>query len=367
MPKFLTNGMVVIANRHCSLPKSLPATHPAYVPHSLSPPPLIVCYFNQDMLMHYHPGAMLKGKWSCCQQRRKTSLGCQPTYHLLTRSSSRYAQMRRRDTLTGGLGHRRTKTTVHSFEDRCSVASGTHHDVEAAAAQVQGRGLSNSCFDLSQHPPHKLDTFAQDISSHRDSRQSTEPTGSVGIESITLTQVSLADAGALAAGSEEVDSGVSLEFAVGEEQEVSKRSSRCQVAPEASHAQLLSHFPTHYPSPQEPEHKTVPGTRTRGNSLGNECFPGSQNPPPVPSRYRNSTPTTSASFHGSASFSLSVTPISESQEPWARKMKHSQTFMATSLIVPSAQHCKLSSSMSALCQPLISPRISHTDPNTVHV
>lgn len=45
--------------------------------------------------MHYHPGAFTKNGWSCCKQRHKPTLGCQPTYYLLTRSSSRYAQMRR--------------------------------------------------------------------------------------------------------------------------------------------------------------------------------------------------------------------------------------------------------------------------------
>lgn len=145
--------------------------------------------------MHYHPGAMLKGKWSCCQQKKKTSLGCQPTYHLLTRSSSRYARMRRKDTLTGSVGHGRSNTTGHSFVDRRLVVSGTLNDVQAAVSPVQGRGLSNSCFDLTQQPPHQLDTFAQDVASPRNSRESTEPAGSVGIESINFTQVCLADAG----------------------------------------------------------------------------------------------------------------------------------------------------------------------------
>lgn len=45
--------------------------------------------------MHYHPGAYGKTGWTCCQQRHKPTLGCQPTNYLLTRSSSRYADMRR--------------------------------------------------------------------------------------------------------------------------------------------------------------------------------------------------------------------------------------------------------------------------------
>ena len=319
------------------------------------------CYFNQDMLMHYHPGALLKGKWSCCQQRNRTSLGCQPTYHLLTRSSSRYAQMRRRDTLSSSHGHRRSKTG-RSFEDRRSVASGTQNDADAVQVEgMSGAGLSNSCFDLTQRPPHKLDTFAQDIPpSRRSSRQSTEPSGSVGIDSITLTRVSLVDTGALDAGSEEMESGTSSEPKEGGPSRDENRSSRCQVAPE------MSHFPIHSLRPLEPEQKAVPGTRPRGKSLGNGGFPSSQREgshPPFPSRYRSSVPTTSASFHGI----FSVTPIGEHQEPGASRMKHSQTFVATSSIIPSAQHCKLSSSMSALCQPLISPRISHTDPNIIHV
>ena len=63
------------------------------------------------MLMHYHPGIYIKRRWSCCQSRDKVTLGCQPTFHLLTRSSSRYADMRRRDTLLTCSTRKRKNST----------------------------------------------------------------------------------------------------------------------------------------------------------------------------------------------------------------------------------------------------------------
>ena len=74
-----------------SLPKYL-----CTISLSFFPP---ACYFNQDMLMHYHPGSYTRSKWSCCKQRNRQTLGCEPTYYLLSRSSSRYAEMRRRDNI----------------------------------------------------------------------------------------------------------------------------------------------------------------------------------------------------------------------------------------------------------------------------
>ena len=67
------------------------------------------------MLMHYHPGVFSKGHWSCCQSREKVALGCQPTFHLLTRSSSRYADMRRRDTLLTRSTRRRKNHSTYSL------------------------------------------------------------------------------------------------------------------------------------------------------------------------------------------------------------------------------------------------------------
>ena len=75
------------------------------------------------MLMHYHSGAFIKNSWTCCGTKDKTALGCQPTYFLLTKSSSRYADLRRKDTLTRKPSlkqtpmHRSTEN-IHCIEDR---------------------------------------------------------------------------------------------------------------------------------------------------------------------------------------------------------------------------------------------------------
>ena len=95
----------------------------------------VECQGNSDMLMHYHSGAF-KNSWTCCGSRDKTALGCQPTYFLLTKSSSRYADLRRKDTLTRKPSlkqtpmHRSTEN-IHCIEDRpmssCAVRKDHPH------------------------------------------------------------------------------------------------------------------------------------------------------------------------------------------------------------------------------------------------
>lgn len=73
--------------------------------------------------MHYHSGAFVKNSWTCCVSRDKTALGCQPTYFLLTKSSSRYADLRRKDTLTRKPSLKQTPMhcsteNLHTIEDR---------------------------------------------------------------------------------------------------------------------------------------------------------------------------------------------------------------------------------------------------------
>ena len=87
------------------------------------------------MLMHYHSGAF-KNSWTCCGSKDKTALGCQPTYFLLTKSSSRYADLRRKDTLTRKPSlkqtpmHRSTEN-IHCVEDRpmssCAIRKDQPH------------------------------------------------------------------------------------------------------------------------------------------------------------------------------------------------------------------------------------------------
>jgi len=83
----------------------------------------VECQLNADMLMHYHSGAFVKGCWTCCASKDKTALGCQPTYFLLTKSSSRYADLRRKDTLTRKPSLKQTPMhcsteNLHIIEDR---------------------------------------------------------------------------------------------------------------------------------------------------------------------------------------------------------------------------------------------------------
>lgn len=307
--------------------------------------------------MHYHPGALIKNKWTCCQQRGKTSLGCQPTYHLLTRSSSRYAQMRRRDTLTSSQNSRRRSKAVSMCSERRSIASGVHNGVVEIAAEVHGRpglGLSNSCMNLVDQPAHKPEVFSPEVpSSQRSSRISTEP--SVSMCSITLRRVSVSDA-LSEPGSEAESSGNSMQRV--DRQQEPKRRSRSQVAPEVNPTPPLLHFPSRL----EAEQKAVPQPRPRGSSLGNNTLILQQeNPPPVPPRNRH--PPSS----GSISFSPSVTPITEDSEIGARGMKHSKTFIVSSSISNSRYQYKLSSSMSTLPRATIAPRLSNTDPNVIHV
>lgn len=82
----------------------------------------IACHFNHDMLMHFHPGAYTKTGWSCCHQRHKPTLGCQPTYYLLTRSSSRYAEMRRAQRISR-RSNTRPYSTPHRSSDLCEKES----------------------------------------------------------------------------------------------------------------------------------------------------------------------------------------------------------------------------------------------------
>lgn len=94
------------------------------------------------MLMHYHPGSYAKTRWSCCQQRTRQSLGCQPTYYLLTRSSSRYAEMRRNQRLS-----RRSQVRRYSAPHRATLDVVPYINEETTPIH-QGSGRSTSCDNL---------------------------------------------------------------------------------------------------------------------------------------------------------------------------------------------------------------------------
>lgn len=113
------------------------------------------CYFNQDMLMHYHPGILIKNKWDCCHQNGKTALGCQPSYHLLTRSSSRYAQMRRKDTL---YSFNSKRSSGHQTEMRRSTVCAERPVSERSKNII---AVSNSCVNLTSCIPNALESLNQ--------------------------------------------------------------------------------------------------------------------------------------------------------------------------------------------------------------
>lgn len=326
------------------------------------------CYFNSDMLMHHHPGALLKNKWSCCEQQGKTALGCQPTYHLLTRSSSRYAQIRRRDTLTSSQNsRRRSKTTSGFTAERTSIASGVHNEVRAVPEMYTkpGGGLSNSCVDLMHHPPHKLETFSPSPSSRRSSRQSTEPSVSLG--NITLARVSVLTS---EGGGEDCDN-CDRETEGGTEVQkrevvTEKKRSKSQVAPETLNLTSPLTEPFELESSSS---ETVKSRPRRGFSLnGGEVmqpFGGrGQTLPRMPPRHRQLPPT--SSFSGSITFIPSVTTIVEKCST-ARGLTHSKTFVSPTRPTCSPQLRNISCSTSALTKPLIEPRISDTNPNVIHV
>lgn len=102
--------------------------------------------------MHYHSGVFTKNRWSCCLNRSKLGLGCQPTFHLLTRSSSRYADMRRRDTLV-----QRQRAPWKRNHTSTSLRTSQSYRVFHNSTQTQGI-RSNSCSDLfsCQAPAQKL-------------------------------------------------------------------------------------------------------------------------------------------------------------------------------------------------------------------
>lgn len=386
------------------------------------------CYFNRDMLMHYHPGAMIKGKWTCCSQQGKTTLGCQPTYHLLTRSSSRYAQMRRRDTLTG-TGHRRPRNSTgpYSTLDRQSLANCSHiGELDGGGHMVQGKpgqGLSNSCMNLTvRASQHGVESFAAsddavdgDLASQRSSRVSTDH--SVGMDSITLTRIAMPETtpigfegpgGECEGQSADLDRSGSERRLSQTRQHGSKRHSRSQVAPEPETSTPVKHFPLCRSHPLELEHKSLtlpnPKSKSRIKSIESQRYvnsmelahEGSPAPHPVPPprhhRRHHPTATTPNSLTGSVHYipankqSNDTMALANPQEndkscdsdgDNTGRMKHSHTFavqcrnqavsraIEQHLAPQMAKNC--SQSMNALSKPMIEPKFSLTNPNVVHV
>ena len=355
--------------------------------------------------MHFHPGALIKSKWSCCGQRGKTTLGCQPTYHLLTRSSSRYAQMRRRDTLTsnssGSQKRRRNQSCPYSTIDRqslttCSQASAQNSD--GASQSKPGQGLSNSCMNLTSVAPHRAESFATDDGrlSQRSSRVSTDH--SVGVDSITLTRVSVVETTPTRFDGECDLSGSEPCVAQIQQQGGFKRNSRSQVAPELEGSLPVKHFSSSCSHPLEVEHKslTLPNPKSKShrrvqrylNSIesSNETSPPRPTPPPRHRRHHLATADSAltGSIHVIPTAKTSHEPPSLPQDDQhcdvsveSGRLKHSHTFVVhcrteavcTAIeqqqLKPRAKNC--SQSMNALTKPVIEPKFSLTNPNIVHL
>ena len=313
--------------------------------------------------MHYHPGALLRNCWSCCKQTGKTSLGCQPTYHLLTRSSSRYAQMRRKDTLTSSQGSqgRRSKSSSVPREERMSQTPvpGARMEEEGGGSG-SGRGLSNSCFDL---PRRQIQNSFEPVSASMEggsrcsSQLSTEPSISMGC--ITLTRLSLSESATPLAPPLPTPPTGKTEVAgrspvVGAEGKVGGvKRNRVQIAPEYT-----------------------PTIRSR------QTFPSSESQPHL--AHRTTIPVLPDRFSHSASLHFTT---SSGHTP-SQTTPTGQTRPVLAAASPVAYHClteprrsrqkihpgppppsQLSTSMSHLWpqKPVLEPKVSVTDPNTIHV
>ena len=303
-----------------------------------TPSPLLsACYFNKEMAMHYHPGALLRNRWSCCRQHGKTSLGCQPTYHLLTRSSSRYAQMRRKDTLTsshGSHGRRSKSTSLSRGEGRSATPEPRARE---EARRSGSRGLSNSCCDLThKQVQNRFDepTAADTVSRHS-SQLSNEPSISVGC--ITLTRVSLSELGgqpfsppASTHVAKIGHPGRSKVVSTEGKSEGKSKGNRMQVAPEIT------------------------------SGIHSRAFPLSESHPHLPPR----APFTALPNRFTQSASTHFTPPSSHvtnyhclTEP--RRSRHSKT--------EGTANTQLSASTSLFPpKPVLEPKVSATDPNTIH-
>lgn len=359
------------------------------------------CYFNRDMLMHYHPGAFVKSKWTCCQHHTRTTLGCQPTYHLLTRSSSRYAQMRRKDTLTnssnsqhqGRVGSRdrhssgrRSAATNQAISTDLEGAPGNDAIVDPKPNQ-RALGLSNSFMELSIHPPNTEEVFAlgsppPTATSKRSSKNSNEL--SIGVGSMVLTRVSL--------HSSEVEDGEKSRPQSGSfsltpkciRSERGRMTSRSQIGPAWPTSTPVSSNLSQYRKSYEHEfNKTLPRSfksRSRDSanwklgegrgSLGEEGpLPF---PPLIPKKGESGgqphyPPTVSSPIasHTSQASPADFSPSSNS------KMKHGGLEgTATEPRATGKLHTRtygFSQSMGALTKPLIEPKVSNSNPNVIHV
>ena len=295
--------------------------------------------------MHFHPGALFRNRWSCCQQQGRTSLGCQPTYHLLTRSSSRYAQMRRKDTLSSSSSSGRRRSKSGSIP-RDEQVSGPPDSLQVPADDPSSscRGLSNSCFDLTHKQIHNQfeapETESQ-TESQRCSQHSTEPSISMGC--ITLTHLSLHETAMPPSPFlPPVDPVTNTDTQRSPLLQGKNRRSRVQVAPENA----ADVTPKSFPSSESQPHLTY------------------TSPYPVPpNRFTHSV---SAQF---PTITLTNSPAHVKEYQYLtvpRNSRRVKTYLGT--VSPSVWQNQLSNSLNTLpAKPVLEPKISVTDPNTIHV
>lgn len=349
--------------------------------------------------MHYHPGAFMKNKWTCCQQRVRTILGCQPTYHLLTRSSSRYAQMRRKDTLTGSTNSQRwARGGSRGSRFANTTASTDIEDTLCSEVRSSGHMLSNSFVELSLHPHHSESVFtlssppATNSGSRRSSKNSTEH--SVGVGTMVLTRVSVSDA---AGETEEEEDGISsrsLSQSSTPKHSKSERvrmGSRSQIGP-AWHigSSPISRSRSERGHSYEMEHRTLPSSfksrppltglnnswdhslksEERGDPVGEE---DAQPVPPPRLKKGLYSPTISSLVGSSLRSPLPVqrsppSPSSRTLPNTPAKLNHSRTFVMDPRVKNlQSEGYGFSQSMGALAKPLIEPKLSMSNPNVIHV
>ena len=326
---------------------------------TLSVLPRTACYFNKEMMMHYHPGALLRNSWTCCKQTGKTSLGCQPTYYLLTRSSSRYAQMRRKDTLTSSQGSqgRKSKSTSVPREERMSrtpVPSRGGGEEEEGGGRGSGRGLSNSCFDLTRRQiqnSFEPVLASVEVESRCSSQLSTEPSISMGC--ITLTRLSLSESATplsppIPTPKMEV---AGRSPVVGAEGKGVVKRNRVQVAPEYTPTiRSRITFPSSESQPHLAHQTTLPVLPNRFTHSASSQFTTSGHTP------SQATPTGQTK-------PLLPPPVAYhclTEPRRSRRKTHPG---------PPPPPSTLSTSLSHLCpqKPVLEPKVSVTDPNTIHV
>ena len=328
--------------------------------------PFLACYFNQDMLMHYHPGILIKNKWNCCHQTGKPALGCQPSYHLLTRSSSRYAQMRRKDTLYSVNSKCTHQTELMRRSTVCAERLGSERASKMIAA-------SNSCVNLTSCMPNTIEPLTR------------------GADACTAMT---ADAVAQRPHSHDGGHSLASSYSHEDDQESARALSPPQegahiLSPpqEGAHILSLPQEGAHILSPpqegahilslpQEGAHILSPpqeGAHTlsppqegvlyrkcsyqRNNYVSPEELPRNVthfvvgHAPDV--RHRSSEP-----FAYSSAFSQCCTDVGP---------KHSGSLAKRWGVPPHKRASQLSSSLSTLSKPIIEPKISNSDPNVFHV